>query len=55
MSDTVLWEDVSSPETGDHLERIRVPGGWLYRTIRSKGPIAVAMCFVPAPPGYPED
>jgi hypothetical protein len=51
------WEDVASPEVGDYLERIRVPGGWLYRNSRNKlgsvteGPIAVAMCFVPDPVG----
>lgn len=56
MSDRPAWEDVASPESGDYLERIEVPGGWLYRTIRNKrggttaGPIAVAMCFVPLPP-----
>jgi hypothetical protein len=26
------------------LERIRVPGGWLYRTVHAQ---SVALCFVP--------
>jgi len=26
------------------LERIRVPGGWLYRTVHAQ---TVALCFVP--------
>jgi hypothetical protein len=47
------WEDICSPQTGDYLERIKVPGGWLYRTVyvwdttTSNTSAAVAMVFVP--------
>ena len=49
------WTEVTSPTSGDYLERIKVPGGWLYRTIFirdfdnpevSYSP-GIAMVFVP--------
>ena len=50
------WEDVESPFEGDYLERIPVPGGWLYRTVLHKdresnesGPVCTALTFVPTP------
>lgn len=54
------WELVSELSSGrddgcDMLERFRVPGGWLYRTVfmfsvtnETRTP-AVAMVFVPEP------
>jgi hypothetical protein len=36
------WESVTIS-----LERIRVPGGWLYRT-----PGGTVLCFVPEPSGW---
>ena len=41
------WEEVHPVEQGNVLQRIAVPGGWLYRTVVAGG---VAMCFVPSPP-----
>ena len=41
------WEEVYPIEQGNVLQRIAVPGGWLYRTVVTGG---VAMCFVPSPP-----
>jgi hypothetical protein len=46
MSDTVTTWEVISPF--NRLDRIRVPGGWLYRT--AHGGDAVALCFVPLAP-----
>jgi hypothetical protein len=49
MSDWELLTDTAS----NRLERIRVPGGWLYRTILfgstpiGSGALAVALAFVP--------
>ena len=56
------WEDVASPAPGDYLERIPVPGGWLYRTLidlnfrpqnvmknENNLPVAVALVFVRNP------
>lgn len=46
------WEDVTPPGSGDYLERIEVPGGWLYRTTFARGDHGVegvAMSFVPRP------
>jgi hypothetical protein len=46
------WEDVASPSTGDYLERIEVPGGWIYRQVykdHNMRVIATALVFVPAP------
>lgn len=52
------WEIVAYADPGDHLERIVVPGGWLYRTVwyQEKAPlsgrdpvVAVSMCFVRDP------
>ena len=60
------WEDVASPTPGDYLERIPVPGGWLYRTmidlnLRSGDDVKacnqpapmLAMVFVPRPAWMP--
>jgi hypothetical protein len=48
MSETTLtWEAISP---FNRLERIRVPGGWLYRTAHGD---AVALCFVPLVPDDP--
>jgi hypothetical protein len=61
MSQQERWEDVYSPSDSDYLERIRVPGGWLYRSLWRETPnalagkkpaVAVALTFVPVPPGY---
>jgi len=44
-----MWEDVQSPTSGDYLERIKVPGGWLYRCYFSDDrgePQTMAMTFV---------
>jgi hypothetical protein len=46
------WEDICSPHSGDYLERVKVPGGWIYRTQLFGGEnenqfIAIAMVFVP--------
>jgi hypothetical protein len=53
------WEDVGSPSITDtklaHTQRLRVPGGWLYRdtifTEHSDGTtnFAVNVVFVPMP------
>ena len=44
------WEDVESPRVGDYLERIAVPGGWLYRNwFTDDDNTTVAMVFVPWP------
>lgn len=50
------WEDVESPHVGDYLERIKVPGGWLYRCMihTPRKPDEdehnmLAMTFVPEP------
>lgn len=52
------WELVSSDEKEyGHTYRLRVPGGWLYRTVTTlpslvgdeAEPIAVAQSFVPVP------
>lgn len=48
------WEDVESPYEGDYTDRLKVPGGYLYRTYfvdvkgRDRTVTAVAMVFVPA-------
>jgi len=46
--DPTKWENVSGGPN-DTLERQKVPGGYLYRTIvtLSADRFAVAMCFVP--------
>jgi hypothetical protein len=45
------WEDVESPKIGDYLERIEVPGSWLYRCwmLTQDGQPTLAMTFVPKP------
>lgn len=66
MSAEPDWEDVASPTQGDYLERIAVPGGWLYRTmidhnLRADGltsgkfyrTVSVALVFVPRPDWMP--
>jgi hypothetical protein len=54
------WEQVMGHWPHDYLDRVRVPGGWLYRTVYQDDstvgddpsrPVAVAMCFVPDPSG----
>jgi len=40
------WETVQHNSDGDRTERLRVVGGWLYRTFVSSG--AVALVFVPS-------
>jgi hypothetical protein len=48
MSETVeTWEAISP---FNRLDRIRVPGGWIYRTTHTN---AVALCFVPLVPEDP--
>lgn len=46
------WEPLTD-EMSNRLDRFKVPGGWLYRTMTFAvtGEIAVAMVFVPIPPG----
>lgn len=39
------WEDVQTNDT-DKTERLRVQGGWLYRTVVQQ--TGVALVFVPA-------
>lgn len=50
-----VWDDVEcEPFSDNYLERIEVPGGWLYRchyVDKDHKPILVTMCFVPRPPG----
>jgi hypothetical protein len=45
------WELVAERGAGDSTERLRIPGGWLYRTILTPGsesaPESVALVFVP--------
>jgi hypothetical protein len=46
------WEIVVKDQNATDTERLRVDGGWLYRTRIKAGPndhpsIGVAMCFVP--------
>jgi hypothetical protein len=55
MSGSRGWESLRI-DTADSLDRICVPGGWLYRTVihhnyEGDVAVAVAMCFVPIPPG----
>ncbi len=51
------WQEICTTASGDDvLERIRVPGGWLYRTKLWDGDDAgelrgVATTFVPDPAG----
>lgn len=46
------WETISDG-VGCRLERIQVPGGWLYRTVAfglgEDCPPAVALAYVPGP------
>ena len=44
------WEVVQENVGESKTERLRVLGGWLFRTTieREVGPVAVAMVFVPA-------
>jgi hypothetical protein len=55
MSGTAKWETVARKSNPpDYLERIRVPGGWLYRVQVDNGTDdgwSLAMCFVPDPTG----
>lgn len=47
------WEEIRNDGQGDErLERIEVPGGWLYRT--TVVGIGVALAFVPEPAGWRE-
>jgi hypothetical protein len=45
------WESVNQRGGNDSTERLRVPGGWLYRTILTPpsedGVESVALAFVP--------
>ena len=43
--------DVVEYEVKGWTERLRVPGGWLYRVtmVDEQGPPNVSLCFVPAP------
>jgi hypothetical protein len=47
------WETVEGVPYGenvDHLERYRVPGGWLYRTtVAGDTQFAIGLAFVPEP------
>jgi len=40
------WETIQQNADGDRTERLRVVGGWLYRTVLPSG--ACALVFVPA-------
>jgi hypothetical protein len=43
------WQEVTD-EIQEETERLRVPGGWLYRTViydEKIVPVAVSMCFQP--------
>lgn len=43
-----VWENVADDEDNLRTERLRVPGGWLYRTSRLGFSVfGVAMVFVP--------
>ena len=46
-----VWESVGSTST-DSMNRLRVPGGWLYESMANPGEdtVAVALAFVPDPP-----
>jgi len=44
LADRRDWEGVQQNET-DHTDRLRIVGGWLYRTSSNMG---TAMVFVPA-------
>jgi hypothetical protein len=47
------WELVLATEDGDYLDRVAVPGGWLYRDTfwhRPGDRGHMTMCFVPLPP-----
>ena len=42
------WEPVTSDQLkGDYTERMKVPGGYVYRCVIESPSRAVAMCFVP--------
>ena len=44
------WEIVAKPAAqGDYTERLRVPGGWLYRSWIGGKTAVLAMAFVPKP------
>jgi hypothetical protein len=51
-----LWEEAAVAEDGDYTERLRVPGGWLYRCwMRPSGAsgdegVVLAITFVPELP-----
>ena len=45
MSEELGWEKMNV-EYGVILQRIKVPGGWLYRTGMEN---AISLCFVPEP------
>jgi hypothetical protein len=51
MEDQPTWQKVTS-EAQEATYQMKVPGGWLYRTIVASGPqsVGIAMCVVPAPP-----
>ena len=51
--DKAKWELVCVTDDGDYLERISIPGGWLYRDVfynKNLDRTMMAMCFVPMPP-----
>jgi hypothetical protein len=43
------FHDVITPNTGNHVEIIRVPGGWIYTTYCKNGTGGhdMSSCFVP--------
>lgn len=46
------WEDVASPQPGDYTQRLKVPGGYLYRTHMLNSEyecVSIAMVFIPVP------
>jgi hypothetical protein len=53
----MTWERITNDDRdrdggSNRLERIEVPGGWLYRTwVAHRTGLGVAMAFVPAPVG----
>lgn len=43
------WEAFQKNESGDKTERLRVAGGWLYRTVVPG--VGVGLTFAPSPTG----
>ena len=44
------WESITAEDWAggsEYLERLSVPGGWLYRTTRCDEESSTSLCFVP--------